>query len=164
MPSAIEFRPLRAARHDPKASNGGMTKSGVSHLTTYVLMSAIVILAPLGNVFLGKGMKKVGSAIHWEASAVVQNLTRVLGSGFVWLGILFMLSFFVAYMLVLSRADYSFVQPATAVSYLIVALLGTAVLGERVTLLRWLGIAVICSGVLVVGRTQPRPTGEPSDA
>ncbi len=91
-------------------------------------------------------------------------LEQIFRSGFVWLGILSLLSFFLAYMLVLSRADYSFVQPATAVSYLVVALLGSTLLGERVNALRWLGIGVICLGVLIVGRTPPRTTKEPGHA
>ena len=71
--------------------------------------------------------------------------------------------FFVCYLMVLSWADYSFVQPASAVSYLVVALLGIYVLGEAVSSGRWLGVAVICLGVLLVGHTPPRTTEtEPS--
>jgi drug/metabolite transporter (DMT)-like permease len=147
-----------------KAPNGRMRKSSTSHLTTYLLMLAIVILAPLGNVLLGKGMRGIGSAVHWEPSQMPRILEQIFRSGFVWLGILSLLSFFLAYMLVLSRADYSFVQPATAVSYLVVALLGSTLLGERVNALRWLGIGVICLGVLIVGRTPPRTTKEPGHA
>lgn len=56
-------------------------------------------------------------------------------------------------MLVLSWADYSFVQPASSLAYGVVALLGYTVLGERVSPLRWMGIAIICLGVFVVTRT-----------
>ena len=62
-------------------------------------------------------------------------------------------------MLVLSFADYSFVQPASSIAYAVVALLGYMMLGERISPLRWAGIAVICLGVFVVGRTNPRTTG-----
>jgi drug/metabolite transporter (DMT)-like permease len=61
-------------------------------------------------------------------------------------------------MLVLSWADYSYVQPATAMGYVIVALLGHFVLHETVTPLRWIGISLIFLGVLVVGHTPPRTT------
>jgi len=36
--------------------------------------------------------------------------------------------------------------------------LGHLMLGERISPLRWAGIAVICLGVFVVGRTHPRTT------
>jgi drug/metabolite transporter (DMT)-like permease len=61
-------------------------------------------------------------------------------------------------MLVLTWADYSYVQPASSVAYAVVALLGYLILGEAISPLRWLGIAVICVGVFVVGRTDPRTT------
>jgi len=87
---------------------------------------------------------------------------RVFVSLPIWLGILSLITFFVAYMLVLSWADYSFVQPVSSVAYGVVALLGWLVLGEKVSALRWAGIAVICLGVFVVSRTGARQQA-PSD-
>ena len=51
----------------------------------------------------------------------------------VWLGVASLLTFFVANILVLSWADYSFVQPASSMAYGVVALLSIFVLGESVT-------------------------------
>ena len=81
---------------------------------------------------------------------------RVFGTGSIWLGVASLLTFFLANVLVLSWADYSYVQPASSVGYGVVALLGYFMLGEPVSPLRWLGIAIICLGVLVVGQTNPR--------
>jgi drug/metabolite transporter (DMT)-like permease len=92
---------------------------------------------------------------------VFDVLSRVLASGTIWLGIGSLISFFVAYMLVLSWADYSYVQPASSVAYAVVALLAHYMLREVVSPLRWLGVLIICLGVVVVGHTPPRTT-EPS--
>ena len=73
-------------------------------------------------------------------------------------GISSLITFFIAYMLVLSWADYSYVQPVSSVAYGVVALLGYLVLGEKISALRWAGIAVICLGVFVVSRTGPQTT------
>src|SRR6516162_10977909 len=126
------------------------------HFKTYILLLFIAFFAPLGNVLLSKGMRAVGSAQDWAPQGLFHILIRILMSGYVWLGIACLLAFFVAYMLVLTWADYSYVQPASAFSYAVVAVLGLWLLGERVSLLRWTGIAVICLGVLVVGHTHPR--------
>jgi uncharacterized membrane protein len=126
------------------------------HFKTYLAILFIVIFAPLGNVLLSKGMKSVGSATNWTPKELLPILIRILSSGFIWLGIGSLLTFFVAYMLVLTWADYSYVQPASSFSYAVVALLGYFLLGEAVTPLRWLGIGVICLGVFIVGRTHPR--------
>lgn len=128
------------------------------HIKTYVLISLMVIFGPLGNVLLGKGMKSIGTVNLENASAAWDVLVRILSSGTIWLGIGSLITFFVAYMLVLSWADYSYVQPASAVAYCMVALLAHFMLREVVTPLRWAGVALICVGVLVVGQTPPRTT------
>jgi len=128
------------------------------HVKTYIFILFMVFFAPLGNVLLSKGMKGIGSAKNWDLSEPLPVLMRILTSGYIWLGIACLLTFFVAYMLVLTWADYSYVQPASAFSYLVVAVLGLLLLGEKVNVLRWGGIAVICVGVFIVGRTHPRTT------
>jgi drug/metabolite transporter (DMT)-like permease len=128
-------------------------------LKTYLSLFVIVIFAPLGSVLLGKGMKGVGSAATWTVRDFWPIVLGILSSGYIWLGIASLLTFFVAYMLILSWADYSYVQPSTSLSYATVALLSHFVLGELISPLRWLGIMVICTGVFIVGKTSPRAHG-----
>ena len=128
------------------------------HFKTYLLLLLMVLFAPLGNVLLSKGMKEIGSAKNWAPADAFPILAKILTSGYIWLGITCLLAFFVAYMLVLTWADYSYVQPASAFSYAVVAVLSYFLLGEIVPPLRWAGITVICVGVFVVGHTPPRTT------
>lgn len=138
-----------------------MTSSAGLHFKTYALIFIMAIFGPVGDVLLSKGMKQVGAL----PSLTVANLPRlahlfsaVFTSGMIWLGIASLLTFFVAYTLVLSWADYSYVQPASAIAYGIVALLGYFVLGEVITPTRWIGVLIICAGVFIVGHTPPRTT------
>jgi uncharacterized membrane protein len=135
-----------------------MTPQKPLHLKTYLLIAVMVIAGPLGNVLLGKGMKHIGEPAIWPPLQLLHTGLNIFTSVSIWSGIASLATFFVAYMLVLSWADYSFVQPASSVAYGMVALLGYLMLGERVSPLRWAGIAVICLGVFVVGRTNPRTT------
>jgi drug/metabolite transporter (DMT)-like permease len=128
------------------------------HLKTYVLILLVIIFAPLGNVLLSKGMKHVGAVTLQSPADLGHVFIQVFSSPFIWLGIAFLLLFFVAYLLVLSWADYSFVQPASATSYGVVAILGHFALKEPISATRWIGVLVICLGVLVVGNTHPRTT------
>lgn len=135
-----------------------MTTSRGLHFKTYLMILIMVLFGPLGNILLGKGMKNVGSAASWTPAELPNIFSRVFASGFIWLGVASLLTFFVAYMLILSWADFSYVQPASSVAYLVVALLGYWYLGEKISPLHWAGIAVICLGVFVVGNTPPRTT------
>jgi uncharacterized membrane protein len=128
------------------------------HFKTRLMILIMIVAGPLGNALLSKGMKKIGALTLDSVPAVLHTLQQVLSSPIIWLGIACLLCFFVAYSLVLSWADYSYVQPASAMAYAVVAILGVVMLHESVSPLRWVGIAVICLGVLVVGQTHPNTT------
>ena len=103
-------------------------------------------------------MKTVGALTVNRLSDIPRVFVQVFSSPYIAIGIVFLLLFFVAYTLVLSWADYSFVQPASATSYGVVAILGHFALKEPISITRWIGVGVICLGVLVVGNTHPRTT------
>jgi len=123
-----------------------------------------ITLGPLGNVFLGKAMKNIGLIAFGGIRDLIPIASRVLTSGYIWLGISCLLGFFIVHMLLLTWADYSYVQPATSLSYLSISILSYLLLGERISMLRWLGVIVICLGVFLVGRTPPSTTGAPNRA
>ncbi len=125
---------------------------------TFLMILVMVVCGPLGNVLLGKGMKQVGAVGIWPVSHLLSSAVSILTTPSIWMGISSLIVFFVAYMLVLSWADYSFVQPASSMAYGVVALLGYLMLGEHVSPLRWVGVAIICLGVFVVSHTTPRTT------
>ncbi len=135
-----------------------MTPAGGLRLKTGIMIIIMVSVAPLGDMFLGKGMKQVGRMQSWAPSSLFDFFLRAFTSGTIWLGIALLLAFFIAYLLVLSWADYSYVLPASSISSLVVALLAHFVLHEHVTPTRWVGVALICAGVFVVGHTHPRTT------
>jgi drug/metabolite transporter (DMT)-like permease len=127
-------------------------------LRTFLLILVMVVANPLGNVLLGKGMKHVGGIAVWPVASLIHTGLTIFTTPWIWLGICSLLTFFVSYMLVLSWADYTFVQPLASVAYGVTALFGYLLLGERVTPMRWMGIAIICLGVFIVGQTAPRTT------
>ena len=70
-------------------------------------------------------------------------------------GICLLILFFCSYLTALSWADLTYVLPATALSYVLMALLAKIFLHENVTLSRWLGIALITAGVGFVATGPP---------
>jgi uncharacterized membrane protein len=137
-----------------------MTSPKTDTLKTSILVALLVVLNSAGNFFFGLGMQRIGAIHGGSMAALHAAFVAVFLSVWIWLGIISMLLFMLALMLVLSWADFTYVLPATASMYAVVPLLGHFVLGESVTGLRWAGVALICAGVMFVGRTPPSTTGK----
>lgn len=124
-------------------------------LRKYLVIAAIVVFASFGDVCLSYGMRRVGaiSAARWsELFAAVLN-------PWVALGIVLLLGFFASYLSALSWSDLTYVLPATSLGYVLLALLSVWLLGEKVSLSRWIGILLVSSGVAIVTRG-PSATGD----
>lgn len=125
---------------------------------THVMVVLMVLFSSVGDILLSKGMKQIGSVDPSSPASLATAFVQTVTNGTIWLGIASFLLFFLSYLLVLSWADYSYVMPASAIGYVIVPLLAYAILRESVTSTRWMGVALICAGVWLVGRTPPRTT------
>ncbi len=119
-----------------------MSKHTLS-LNQYLLLAAIMFSAPVGDSLLARGMRQVGPVDFGHLGL----LWHALFNPYVDVGIVLLVGFFATYTTVLSWADLTFVTPATAGSYVIVALLGHFYLHEQLSLSRWLGIAMIMCAV-----------------
>ena len=120
---------------------------------TFVFLALMVLFNSMGDTLLSRGMKKVGDVEYTSLAGLWHTLVAVLATPSIWFGIASLLSFFVCYMLLLSWADFSFVMPATAANFAVVPLLGSLMLREHVSHVRWAGVAIICLGVFLVSRT-----------
>lgn len=58
-----------------------------------------------------------------------------------------------AWIAVLSRLNLSLAYPFLALNFVLIVMVSRFVLGESVPTLRWLGVGVICLGILLVARS-----------
>ncbi len=86
------------------------------------------------------------------------GLFAALFNPWILLGIFLLVFFFASYLTALSWADLTYVLPATAISYVLMALLARQLLHEHVTVTRWLGIGLITIGVGAVAGGPERTT------
>jgi len=124
---------------------------------TLVMVFAMVVCANVGDLLLKRGMAQIG-AVELTAHGIAQAFLLTITSGTIWLAIFFLLGFMASYMTVLSWADYSYVMPAGAFGYAVLTFLAVFFLHESVSPRRWVGVVLICVGVLLVGQTKPRTT------
>lgn len=133
-------------------------------LKTTIFLIVVVTTGPLGAVFLRQGMRHAHLTAHWwDPVILVQISHRILSNGDVWLGIGSRIISGLAFMFMLSWADYSYVNPASSVNYVIAVFMGWAILGEVVPFWRWVGAILICLGVLFIGKTPARTTSEEAE-
>ena len=126
-------------------------------MKTLMMVFAMVFYGTVGDLLLKHGMTRIG-AVQFTQVGLTQAFRMIVSSGTIWVAIIFLIGFMLTNMTVLSWADYSYVMPASAFGYAVVTFAGMTVLGETVTLRRWFGVALICSGVILVGQTRPRTT------
>ena len=126
-------------------------------IKTLVMILAMVVCANTGDLMLKRGMTKIG-AVEISVPGLQHAFLATVTNGTIWIGIVFLAGFMLSYMTVLSWADYSYVMPAGAFGYALLTLLAVVFLHETVSPRRWIGVALICVGVLLVGQTRPRTT------
>ena len=109
----------------------------------YLILAGVSIFAPVGDSLLSYGMKQVGNiSVH-----DIPDLLLAITNPWVALGIIFLLGFFTSYMTALSWADLTYVLPASSLGYVLLALIAKYALHEQISMTRWLGIALVSSGV-----------------
>ncbi len=125
----------------------------------YLLLIAVAVFAASGDVCLARGMRDFGAV----SLANLGGLLPALLNPWIVCGILLLIGFFATYLTALSWADLTYVLPATAISYVMMALLAQRILHEQVTTRHWIGIALVTVGVGFVAGGPTRTT-RPDDS
>ena len=105
-----------------------------------------------GQLAMKLAMNHLGP-IGIDGLAAVQLVINVVLNPLVWGGFCLYGVGAAVWMLVLSRTALSLAYPVFAVTYVITPVMAWLVLGETVNPGRWIGIAVISCGVLLVSRS-----------
>jgi drug/metabolite transporter (DMT)-like permease len=126
----------------------------------YLVLIAVAVFAASGDVCLARGMRDFGAV----SLANANGLFTALLNPWIIVGILLLICFFASYLTALSWADLTYVLPATAISYIMMALLAQRLLHEQVTTRHWIGIALITVGVGFVAGGPTRTTRPASDS
>lgn len=131
-------------------------------LQQYLILIAIMLTASVGDSLLSRGMAQVGAVdLHH-----LGKLWTALFNPYVDAGILLLIGFFASYMTALSWADLTFVMPATAFGYVVVAFLARYWRHEHLSAYRWAGIVlIVCAvGFVANGPSRTERDGEEGPA
>jgi uncharacterized membrane protein len=114
----------------------------------WIIMS--VLLVSIASILLKLGMNEVGkltfSNLTSLAFVIIKNPFIILGmfcyvlSSFTWL-------------MTLSKTDLSKAYPILSSTYALIPILSWVVFKDVITTVRWLGIAIVCVGIVFMARS-----------
>ena len=116
-------------------------------MRTALILAFVVLTGTCGEISLTHAMKKIGEVQHFSPAAIARVLLRSLRQMWLWIAVGLMAVSFYAFLTMLSWYPVSFVVPATSLAYVTGALGAQFLLRERLSAIRWAGVACISLGV-----------------
>ncbi len=125
------------------------------NLYTWLCIFSVVCSAAAGDVLIALAMRRIGDLGEFRRKhGFLSVVTRVLSSGVLFGGILFMAMAFFSNLIGLSWADLSLMGPASAALTFVTNAIGAKFfLHENVDKRRWLATICVCCGVLLLTRS-----------
>lgn len=115
-----------------------------------------LILLSVTSGVAGQTVMKLGVS-RPGASDATGNLVSLIGmilrSPLVLLGLMLYGIGALAWIAVLARLDLSLAYPFLALNFVLITVVSQVVLGESVPAMRWMGILIICFGIVLAARS-----------
>lgn len=116
----------------------------------YLLVALTVVLTVAGQLLIKSQVMLAGAppdTLRAQGAYLVALLMRPL----VLLGLAMAFAAALSWMLVLTRLPLSKAYPFTALSLVLVVACGSWFFAEPASIVRWLGVALVCAGIVLVG-------------
>lgn len=123
-----------------------------------MMMTLILLIIPAftgvaGQLLLKYGMSQMG-ALELSMAAVPSILWKMGTSAYVVGGLAVYVSGIFFWLLALNRVDLSYAYPFASLSYVLIFLSSWLMLKEEISVMRVMGMLVICLGVFLVAMTK----------
>ena len=118
-------------------------------MVNYLILIVSVLLAVAGQLMMKHGMNQFGT---FSITQIVFKVIPMLMNPWVFGGFVAFALSSIFWLAVLSRLNLSVVYPMVSLGYVVVAIASVLIFKENISFIRWVGIAVICFGVLLISR------------
>jgi len=132
-----------------------MKKNTPLSLKIFFIIAFADILESAAEIFFKKGALATGIS-DITLHNVFPFVVKIFSSPMLWIGIFIYIFNFLLWMAIFSRIELSVAFPVGSVIYIIVPIFSMIFLHEHVTLVRWLGIFIICIGIYLVSQSTHR--------
>ena len=121
-----------------------------------------LIFEAIGVVLLSRGLKEINHpaeiARPEPGKVRLSEVAHLVGRGVtnvhILLGVFFEALFFIALLMLMSKADVSFVWPLTSLSFVVTTIAAKIYLKEEVSPARWSGVCLIMLGAALITWTE----------
>jgi drug/metabolite transporter (DMT)-like permease len=107
-----------------------------------------------GVVLLKKGITEIGEVKRISLAEIGRVVRAGASNGNVLAGVLFEALFFASLLILLSKADVSFLWPLTALSFVMTTFAALFFLNEKVSTVRWAGVVFIVIGAALISYSE----------
>lgn len=112
---------------------------------------ATILFTVVGQLLIKQGMLQLGPA-PTEASALPMFVIRAIFQWQVFLGLASAGLAAAAWMIAMSKNPISFAYPFMGGSIVLTLLLAPLLFGEHVPLQRWIGVLIVCVGIIIAAQ------------
>jgi drug/metabolite transporter (DMT)-like permease len=113
-----------------------------------------LVFESTGVVLLKKGMSQIGDVKKVTVGEVVRVVKAGVVNRCILSGVFFEALFFACLLVLMSKSDISFLWPLTGLSFVFATFAAMCFLDERVSALRWAGVALIVIGAALISYSQ----------
>ena len=121
-------------------------------LRVIIAMTIAAASAAYGQILVRRGMLQVGSLENYAPGALIAYFWHALCNPYVIGGTVLNAAFYFLFLAALSWTDVTIALPMTAIEYAFAAVLAILLLKESVPPIRWMGIALVIIGVILIAR------------
>src|SRR5271167_3525479 len=113
-----------------------------------------LVFESTGVVLLKKGMSQIGDVKKVTVVEVVRVVKAGVVNRCILSGVFFEALFFACLLVLMSKSDISFLWPLTGLSFVFATFAAMWFLGERVSVVRWIGVVLIVAGAAFISYSQ----------
>jgi len=128
---------------------------GNDAMLNYLVLGLILLdvaLNVVGQLSLKFGMSKMGN-FSLSLPTITSVFLRAAVNPYIILGVFCYGMGFLVWLIVLAKAEVSYAYPMISLGYVFTAILAYHLLGEHVTVTRFVGILITCLGVFIIARS-----------
>ncbi|OGI15998.1 hypothetical protein A3K63_00885 [Candidatus Micrarchaeota archaeon RBG_16_49_10] len=117
-------------------------------MNVFLIIGIVVLMGTAAQIFMKRGMNEIGKI--QVKDIFFEKFFQVFFNKFVFVGLALYGLTSVFYLTALSMEDVSFVYPLIGMAYILTAVAAWAFFGEKLTLMKMLGILMISAGAYFV--------------